>query len=242
MISNFSRSFVHSMPAQNTTFIYNAAIPASYFTNSFNLLDPNPTIVGRNVPNLIRVYTDRTRMNYRTITYQLPTAEAFTTSLTITGMTSTGLTNETITTGILDNTVKYSVNQYLYLISATLTTGVGATAITQVTIGYGFGTSQWIMHDGSPFNNYVNITGTATWSIQGTLQKWNRSTSPVGGGNTGAIIYNPLPMQIQSNLTSQTADTANPIVVTAPYVALQLVTASGTTGQVDWYFANQQLL
>lgn len=245
MISNFSRSFVQSFPAASGTWILNGVtVPSNFVANSLNLLSPNPLSTNgiSAAYNYPTVYTDSVKMNYRKVTFQNAGAGLpFQIDITITGMTTTGMQTETIILPVFFTPVITSVNNYLYLTTITVAT-VANNAVPSLNCGNGDGFSQWIMHDGSPFNNYVNVTGSPTWTINGTLQKWNRSNADANGGNSGAVIYNPLAMPIAANLTSQTATTANPIAVTSAYNAVQLVVTDSGSGPVDWYFANQQLL
>lgn len=245
MISNFSRSFIQSFPAASGTSIFNGIpVPSNYIANSVNLISPNPLSTNGisaafNYPTL---YTDSTKMNFRKVSFQNGGAPlGFAVNVTITGMTPTGMQTETIVLGPTITPVILSVNYYIYLSSITVAT-LANSAVPALNGGVADGFSQWIMHDGSPFNNYVNVTGSPTWTINGTLQKWNRSNADANGGNSGAVIYNPLAMPIAANLTSQTATTANPIAVTSAYNAVQLVVTDSGSGPVDWYFANQQLL
>ena len=245
MISNFSRSFVHSFPAPNATWYFNDVITGSDFSPEINVLGPIPPIPQIYAdPNPIRKYSDITMRNYRRVVINNPDFATADMEYTITGWTLSGLQTEVVNTVIVVGpNPTYSVNYYLYLTSIKIRVVSGGGA-APISIGTDIGYSQWIIHDGSPFNNYVSNSGSIEWTINGTLQKWNRSDSSVDGigAGDGAIIYNPLAMPIQTNLTSQNITTANPILVSAPYNALQFNVTNYPGGTIYWYFASQVLL
>lgn len=239
MLSNFSRSFVHSFPAGNPTLIFTGS--TLNFPANYNFVNPNPGAAGIYTDaSPPRFYLDKTRRNFRRITFSAPLLTTDT-LFTITGMTITGIQTEVVT--LLENlgaTSAVSTNFYLYLTS--MTASPNTVALETISIGMDIGYSNWIIHDGSPFNNFVSVTGTGTWSINGTLQKWTTSNSSVAGFPSAPVVYNPPVMAIQANLTSQATSTANPISVTPPYNALQFNVTTSPSASLYWYFASQNIL
>ena len=231
MLSNYSRSFILSFPAPSTTWFYSGATPPAWTDPNFNYLSGTPSTGTRPVTK----YSDKTQSNYRKIVIADTLADGIQ-SWTVTGMTKKGMVTETI---IVPSTAPFTTTNYFSYL-----TFIGSNEATSgVTIGNGLGYSPWIIHDGSPFSNYVKVTGGAiNWTIEGTLDKWNASVSNKFSPDGSAQIYDPLSVNIDPTLTSQTVSTTYPVSVTVPYEAIRLVISDYPAGTIEYHFASQNLL
>lgn len=230
MLSNYSRSFILSFPAPSTTWFWSGATPYAWDSPGFNYLSGSIS-TGKNP---VTKYSDKTQLNYRKIVIADTLSDGIQ-SWTVTGMTKNGMATETI---IVPSSAPFTTtNYYLYL------TFIGSSeASNSVTIGNGLGYSPWIIHDGSPFSNYVKVSGGAiNWTIEGTLDKWNATVSNKFSPDGSATIYDPLGVNIDPSLTAQTTSTTYPVSVTIPYEAIRLVVSAYPAGTIEYHFASQNL-
>lgn len=230
MLSNYSRSFILSFPAPSTTWFYSGATPYAWEGSTFNYLS-GMTGTGQNP---LTKYSDKTQLNYRQIVIADTLADGIQ-SWTITGMTKNGMVTENI---IVPSTAPFTTTNYFSYL-----TFIGSQEATSgVTIGNGLGYSPWIIHDGSRFSNYVKVSGGAiNWTIEGTLDKWNAPVSNKFSPDKSARIYDPLAVNIDPALTSQTVSTTYPVSVTLPYEAIRLVISDYPAGTIEYHFASQNI-